>query len=235
MKNRFLRLVSIYIIYALLALVSSWVLLVRPGVIGLRNDWGIPPYAEQLSRMLTDPLYVWYQTDLGHPIFIQSGAILGGLFGFFGLLGVNGDVFSKLLVFLVFPLMAFNMFLLFRKLSKNFISQFIAGLFYLFNPFVYNLFSSGSVLELVIYALSPLVVLMFLKATETSKLKSNHVLATALLFVLASAQVQYAVMIFILLLGFVLFKFGFNSRKECLKLLFILLIIWLGLNFWWVL
>lgn len=234
MKNRF-NVVLVYAIYALLSFAALGLLLVRPGVIGLRNDWSIPPYSEQLSRMLTDPLHVWYQADLGHSIFVQSGAILGIIFGLVGYIGINGEIFSKFLALSLFSLIGFSMFLLFRKLSRSYTSQFVAGLFYLFNPFVYNLFSAGMLLELVAYALSPLVVLSFLKTMETGRLNYNYALVTALLFVFVGATLQYAVMIFVLLVGFVLFRLGCGNRREGIKLVLMVPTIWLSLNSWWIL
>jgi hypothetical protein len=235
MKDRLLTDAFVYIIYLSFALIALRVLIIRPGVIGMQNDWGLPPYSEQLARQLTDPFYVWYQEDLGHPIFLQGGAIIGGLFGIFGYLGMNGELFSKLLVSVLFPFMGFNMYLLFRKLSKTFLSQFIAGLFYEFNPFVYNAFSIGSILELVAYTLAPLVILLFIEAIKDDHLDHHYALITALLFVLAGAVLQYTVMVFILLLVFSMLRLNRKNLMKIILFLFLIVVVWLALNTWWIL
>lgn len=201
------------IFYFLLPVFCFSQILFSPGVIGLRHDWTIPYFKEQLNSFGFEELHSWMEKSLGTPISYNSQFLLKIAVGILGLLGLSPEVISKL--FLIAPMIisGFSAYFLSKSLKMKDENAFLTGLFYMLTPLMFIKIVSGHILYLVSYALAPLCLKYFI---EKKPLKSG------LVFALCGVQIQFFPMLFTMLL---IYSFFSEDWKKHLKILIIVCII----------
>jgi hypothetical protein len=147
-----------------------------------QSDWGIPLTETAALNGLRSSLYVWQYNGFGRvnrvwgfPFFTLLNASLAPL-GF-----VGGTEIKLLSVFLV-ALAGITMYILARSFRLGFFSSFLAGLFFMTTPLVFNWLMFGFIYYLIAYDLLPLMILATKKFLETSDIRYALVNAIILFF-----------------------------------------------------
>lgn len=199
---------------------------------------GNPYY--NLSKMVGITSWAWGNHALGG----ASGTTVasGPLFIFFDFLQSNqvpGFLLQAGLFFLILCSIQISMFLLTKEILPKYSSRvwFIAGLFYLFNPYslvnVWNRFLPN---PMVFYGLIPFALWLYLKGIFNKKYSYAVILSiiTAIFSYAFGAPAQTAIFWFVILLVTLYYFFLIKKDRFVFKYLLVFLITWPFLNFWWV-
>jgi hypothetical protein len=182
--------------YFIMAILILQVIILSPGTVGFFHDWFIGPFPEMNTYWASSGLYIW-DPQLGNKVYgtdwIFKLIVLP--FTFFG-----GEVLSKGLVILIVTMSGFGAFCLGRRLKLGPYAAFAAGTFYVLSPIVYTRIVAGHLYYLVAYFLSPIILWSFLKGKENNNIK--YFIISALLLSLAAIQLQFIVMIILILIVF---------------------------------
>jgi hypothetical protein len=109
-----------------------------------------------------------------------------------------------MLVFLA-ALSSFAMYNFARRTVKiGYFFSIVAGLIYVLSPIFFTRAVAGHLYYLVSYSISPLLFLLFVKALEERRNWLPCVIVAGLLFGLVGVQIQFFVMVFIILLMLVI-------------------------------
>lgn len=205
------------VLFVVLSSIASSPLLLRGGTVGLRHDWIIPPYSEQLVQLANSRGSLWDADNLGRFIAYPADYMLIFLLGMWGYLGINGEVLSKAFVVLVPAAAGWAFQRLCRRMGCRFWPSFAGGALYAFGPVMVNRLAAGQASYLFAYAVAPLAVSEFFRVFQESSRPRfvGRLCLAALLFALAVAQIQ-----FILLLGFVLLVVALLSDSTKLRVKF---------------
>lgn len=225
-SNKILTL-FVVIIYYILAFISLRKLFLSEGIIGLRHDWPIPPYSEQLVERFKEIFYIWNDIigySPPHPALIYYRIFEAILYP---ILGFNGEYVSKVIVIVMITISGFSMFLLLRSFGKGMISSFMAGLFYMFSPVVFNRVIAGHLAYMFSYSLSPLTMLFIIKAVRSSRILSRYSIIAGLLMGFSFAQLQFSVMLAIIALIWLIFQIIFSRRPRIKKIVIIYAVVFL--------
>ena len=195
-------------------------ILFLPGTIGWFHDWVIGPYHE-MTRMFADQgLFSWnskYGNEVYHVDEIFRISLLPLSF-------LNGEMFSKGVLIIAVTLSGFSSFCLGKKLKLSFLSSFSAGLIYIFSPIIFTRIIAGHFFWLIAYSLSPFIVASFLKGKEENR--NKYFIISGLLLCIAIVQLQFIVMILIILAVFCLVDFR-HIKRGLLGMSIIFLIVFL--------
>jgi hypothetical protein len=177
-------------------------ILFSPGTVGFFHDWFIGPYPETNSVYADGGFYIW-DSQKGNKIYPTDWIFRISLipFSFLG-----GEAVSKGLLIFVVTLSGFGAYCLGRRLGLSQYSSFAAGVLYVFSPVLFTRIIAGYIYYLIAYFLSPLIVSSFLKGNEEQKKnkKYRQYIIAGILTSVAVIQLQFLVMIFIVLLVFAL-------------------------------
>src|SRR4029078_10573157 len=156
----------------------------------------IGPFPEMNTYWATDGFYVW-DPQIGNKVYgtdwIFKLSILPLSF-------IGGELLSKGLLVLVVTMSGFGVFCLGKRLRLSSYAAFAAGVFYIFTPIVFTRIVAGHLYYLIAYFLSPLILWSFLKGKESSNIK--YFLISALFLSFAAIQLQFILMITVILLVF---------------------------------
>ncbi len=200
-------------------------LLLAPGYVGFRHDWGPLPFlAEQYNQLPVKDLYIWVRTytALGQPSLFPTEYPERILLSFLGS-WVGGEVITKGYLIGTAVLAGSLLYGLCRHLRLSRSTAFVAGLFYMLTPYVFDSAVAGHTPLMLGYSLLPLVLLSYMKLTESERLNWPLIGATSLLIVLASTAIQFLVLSFATCFLYCLFAPGLRKFWHSFKVLLILL------------
>jgi hypothetical protein len=194
----YLAALSIYFIVALLVLGGT---LLSEGTIGFFRDWFIGPYHEMNKSWANKGVFIW-DSQIGNKVYDTDWIIRLTLLP---LPYMGGEALSKGLLILCITLSGFGAFCLGKRLKLNTYVSFAAGILYIFSPIIFSRIVAGHLYYLVAYFLSPLILANFLKGKEENS--NRYFIIAGLLLSFAVIQLQFLVMIFLILLIFALVDF----------------------------
>lgn len=225
----------IVLCYSFISILVFRRILLQSGVIGFRHDWSIPIYKEQLYQFGFENFYSWLPRDLGiNPIY-PADFLLKIMFGFFSQLGLGGEVLSKGFSVMTIFLSGLFMYYLCRSMKYKSVSSFIAGIFYMLTPVIFNRIVAGQVAYLAGYTLSPLVIAFFIRSVENHRVQYRIVALGGLVFAFASVQIQFLIILFALLLIYSLFRGNAKELMVRIKALSVICAIVLLIHAFWLL
>lgn len=164
--------------YLLLSVVSFRNILFVPGVIGLRDDWSIPPLATQNISQASRILYTWWYGQLiNRNLGEHFGLALGTLSALFNF---SGEIFSKIAPLLLIFFSGLSFYLLARDYKVKPLARLLGGLIYMFTPLTYNSVVSGYILLLISYSLLPLLFLLIKRLLGDAKINPVLIITSAL-------------------------------------------------------
>ena len=123
---------------------------------------------------------------------------------------------SKGLLIFIITFSGFSAFCLGKEAKLSATVSFVAGIFYIFSPIIFTRVIAGHIYYLVAYLLAPLVLANFLKGGEENR--NKYFIISGILVSFTFIQIQFLVMIFVILLIFALISFR-NIRKSTQGLL----------------
>jgi hypothetical protein len=211
-----LKKASVCLLFAVVSLLVLRGLLLQPGVIGYGRDWPFPPYAGQYVKWGPQEVSPYIDYAGGFPATAPSYWI-PVLFYPFGLMGIGGDIISKLTVFLALFGSGLSLYYLAHNLGLRRPSSFIAGLFYMLLPTVFGALLFGHIVYLISYALSPLVLALFIKSSRSPSASYKTIILAGLIYGLAWAQGQFVFMLFGLLLLYTLFAINLRPSERSIQ------------------
>ena len=201
--REFLLPVAVYLAVAIFFLFN---LLISSGDVA-QQDWGIPLTASAAFRNFHSRLFVWDYNGFGSPALFwgfPSFTLVNAALAPFGFVG--GVEIKVLSVFLV-ALGGITAYLLARSFRLGKLSSFLAGLFFMSTPVVFNWLMFGWIFYLLAYDLSPLFILFTKKFIETNDYR--YALTNGL--VLAVATIQPTFILVFPLFGFLFVLFESKS------------------------
>jgi hypothetical protein len=234
-KMRILQNVAIVVGYSLVAFTLLRKLLFMHGTIGYALDWIFPPYPSQYVQMASNELFSINSYSGGNINYLVPALFLDQALGFLGYIGLNGEIISKSFCLFVLVLTGSSLYYLCRTINVGYLASFVAGLFYIANPIIFNKFWQGHITYLLSYALAPLVLLLFFRCTKTPKNWLKTSLLTGLVFGLTWTQGQFAVMVFVLIMFYCLFASNFKELRLRIKSLSVVSSVAILMNFHWLL
>lgn len=222
-RNEFLFITVLYVSVSVFFLFG---LIVNPGDVA-QGDWGTPLTANAAINDFSSRLFVHSYNGFGEislgrwgfPFFPFFNAVLAPL-GFIG-----GAEIKILSVFLV-ALGGITAYVLARSFRLGKLSSFLAGLFFMTTPVVFNWLMFGWIYYLIAYDLFPLMILTTKKFIETSHIR--YALINGLILVTATSQPAFMLVYPAVGLLFVLFECkGFlNAIRKGLTLTAVSLSVW---------
>jgi len=187
------------LVFVLISIFILRYLLFSEMAIGFNHDWDWPNSVNQLEKFINNALYAWNIHNLGSSITFSSQYLLNFLIMPLSYLGISGLTIMKTLLLLVFVFSGYFMYLLMREsFNLGFIASFASGVFFMTSPVVFNRVVAGHILYLVGYALSPVVLLCFQRYVDRNR--TLYLVLTGLLIAIAFMQIQFTVMLTILIL-----------------------------------
>src|SRR5918911_1282927 len=214
--------------YFLVALFILNRILFSPGTIGFFHDWPIGPYPEMNRSYANGGLYVW-DSQIGNIFFPTDWIFRLSLIPFSFL---NGEILTKGILLVVITLSGFGAFCLGKQLKLSPFSSFAAGLLFIFSPIVFTRIVAGHIYYLIAYLLSPFIVAFYLKGRKEDKKNRQqqkkevnyknfkYFIIAGTLTSFAAIQLQFLVMIFLVLLAFTLLDFG-KFKKSAIGLMIV--------------
>src|ERR671933_1513543 len=215
--------------YFLVALfILNRILFSSPGTIGFFHDWPIGPYPEMNRSYANGGLYVW-DSQIGNIFFPTDWIFRLSLIPFSFM---DGEILTKGILVLVITLTGFGAFCLGKQLKLSPFSSFAAGLLFIFSPIVFTRIVAGHIYYLIAYLLSPFIVAFYLKGKQEDKKNRQqqkkelnyknfkYFIIAGILTSFAAIQLQFLVMIFLVLLVFTLLDFG-RVKKSAIGLMMV--------------
>lgn len=175
----------IYLVYSALALITLFPLLVKPGYVFVMD-------------MVFTPQLRWPEPFNIHDSFLY-------LLNFI----LPSQVIQKILLFLILFGSGVSMHRLIP--GKSELPKYFAGIFYVFNPFIYSRFLFGHLWLLVAYALMPFVVKAIFEFLDKINLKNT--LKLSLWFVLIGLVSHHFIIFVVLFLIIASLAYSWKNRK----------------------
>jgi hypothetical protein len=198
--------------YFLIALSVLGGVIFSPGTIGFFHDWFLGPYPEMNYHWADAGFYIW-DSQSGNKIYATDWIFRVALYPFSFL---GGEVLSKGLLIFIITLSGFSAFCLGKQLKLSPIISFAAGVLYILSPIIFTRIVAGHIYYLVAYLLAPLILANFLRGREENR--NKYFIISGILLSFAFIQIQFIVMVFIILLIFSLIDFR-NIKKSTRGLL----------------
>lgn len=156
---------------------------------------------------------------------------------------INMEWFVKLFLFeMPFIVSGISMYLLSSfLLQKIFVSAHISkvipllsSILFMFSPWVLEQMQAP--FYWIAYALTPLILLYFMKAIDSKNIEFKYIIYTAFLWTLASSTPHYTILTGLLLLFYFVFSSASDKKyiKKNFKLLGILILLYTLFNFYWI-
>lgn len=221
----------------MLAFIAIHSFLSTPGVLGLRQDWSIPPYPGQLRERFLVGVYTW------NDISSVSNTIYNTVFYYrvweyfiAHAIHLNGELLSKILPALFMIMSAISMYYLGRILKLSPTASFIMGLFYMLTPVMYNRVIAGYHLYNFAYSLSPLLFMNVHLYLRNGR--RRRIICAGLLMGVIAVQIQFPIMWFFMialyLLVFIASQKTLISLMTSIRVFVYLVIFFLALNTHWI-
>jgi hypothetical protein len=206
---------GVFILFLLIGFIFSREIILTPGLIGLRDDWLMVPFASQHQFSTTRFLYSWFG---GNAFYRNLGEIPGIILGSLSFLfKFNGEFYSKFFV-LFFPALAgFNFYKLSTKLKISHWPAILSGFVYISSPFFYNSIISGYILFLIVFALLPLMLRLYIELLEEKKLDVKKAIYLAIIIRLAITQDNAVYIAGILIFSYFIFHNLIEKNLDILK------------------
>ena len=217
---------SVSVLYVVLSVFFLFGLIVNSGDVA-QGDWGTPLTATAAFNDFSSRLFVHSYNGFGEaslgrfgfPFFQFFNAVLAPL-GF-----VGGAEIKILSVFLV-ALGGITTYILARSFRLGKLSSFLAGLFFMSTPVVFNWLMFGWIYYILAYDLFPLMVLTTKKFIETNQIR--YALVNGLILIAATSQPAFLLVFPTVSFLFVIFECkGFlNAVRKGLALSAVSLSVW---------
>lgn len=186
--------ILIFVFYTIISFLSVRLLL-STGTLGLRHDWSVPPYPEQIKNYIFMEFFLW--SDLQSHSWDRRNLIYYKIFE--GIVGLpaqfNGEIISIVIIVLLILISGLCMYFLVRQIISSESGGFIAGLFYMLAPIVFNKINAGHTGFLFSYALSPLFFLFFIKGIEKKNIKWKYIILSGFVYSVAFAQQHFILLL----------------------------------------
>ncbi|MEM3587228.1 MAG: hypothetical protein QXO71_07915, partial [Candidatus Jordarchaeaceae archaeon] len=200
------------------------------GTIGLFHDWFVGPFPEMITKYGLDGFQL-YDIDYGNKNY-PSDWLLRIFLIPFAFLG--GELVSKSILVFFITLSGFSMFCFGSKTLKlNYYLSLLAGLIYIFSPIVFTRAVAGHIYYLIGYSFTPFLLTTFHKAQEKKEKRVSYAVISGVLLGVVGVQIQFFLMVFILLL--LLTLLDYKNLKNGLFILVLTVIIGLSLHLPWIL
>jgi len=186
------------------------------GTIGFFHDWFLAPFEEMNQAWAKSGPYAW-DPQIGYK-FYYTDWIFRLILGIFPSSLLSGEVLSKGLLLIVITSSGFGAFCLGKRLKLGPYVSFGVGLMYIFSPIIFTRIVAGHIYYLIAYSLSPLILASFLKGVEENR--NKYFIIAGLLLSLAVIQIQFLVIILVILLVFSLVDLR-RIKKSAVGLLII--------------
>ncbi|MDY6893965.1 MAG: hypothetical protein SVO01_00885 [Thermotogota bacterium] len=222
---------AIFFIYVLLSIFNLRGILFTNNRMGFNHDWDFPYSIYEFKVYCNQAFYIWSEHNLGRPMMYPAQYLLKYFLTPFSYLGLDGLIAIKLLLLFMFIFSGYFMYLLLRKSFKlGPVPSIVSGIFYMTTPVFFNKIVAGHFLYLIGYTLSPLIMFYFKKYLDDDETK--YLVLTGLLISLASIQVQFAIMLLVLLLFYNILLYRVEMNKTLKISVFLIAIILLIHSFW---
>jgi hypothetical protein len=204
--TKVMRGLILILIYGSISIISVHNIIFSKGYIGFFHDWGLPVFPEQWREYLGQTFSSWSTSNLGVEQDFGMWILRRSLLGLLYMLGFEeGDV-AKIFLFFVITLSGLSMYYLCRKVQLSFPSSMVAGVFYSTTPILFTRIVAGHLDHMLSYALSPMAIAFFIKALESKKSSAIDFMTAGLFYTLASIQIQYFVLLFLVFLAYSTFS-----------------------------
>lgn len=210
------------------------ILLTRGIIIGY--DWGLPLTIIQINKVFSDSLSTW--TDQGFFLGARSSFFTAvpyhALIKFMSNFGIDGQIYTKLILLFLFTFAGFTMYKLARFFKLEQFPSIFAGLIYITTPIFFNYSIMGWIFVLFSLGLLPLATKYFIQSVEERSLK--YVMLTSILYALSIIQSQSLIwfMIVFIMLSFYLIK-DKQSLFFYIRSMFFIIVTLFLLNAYWIL
>ncbi len=239
--KQFLKLIFPIVFFIFISFFVLRGIVLNNGTLGHHWDWSIPPLNEEIRAIFIQTPYLWVDSGLGY--FNPLGASFIPLIMVYtstGYLGFNGEIISKLLVFITILLSGITMFYLIGKIisedfevknnSYKLFAQFFGAVFYSLSPFLFNEIIGGATTQFITYAFFPLAFYFLIKVCS-DKPNFIDVLLFAITMTIISSSLQN---LFLITLVFVLYVLFTKKIKTIYKNIVKSIIIFFLLNMYWI-
>ena len=154
------------------------------------GDWTFPYSNLQLKAFSEDGLNLWSYREIptGTQIPHQNLYLVQLVAGIASITGMEGFIFQKIAIGIILISIFYSSFFLFYRVSKEITPSMLGSFVYLFSPVVFNYFNMGWIYVLLFMAISPVVILLWLKYIETGNL--GAVLGIGVLSAIGFSQSQ---------------------------------------------
>lgn len=174
------------------------------GLIGLRQDWIIPPYNQQVLTWSKELFFSWIPQGLGHRSLYPTEFIFRLQIAFFSFL--SGELLAKGILIFLLSLSGLSVYYLCRILKINPFFSVISGVFYMASPVTFNRIVAGHLNYLESFAIAPLILALFIKIVDEpeSRINIKYAIICGILYAISWVQIQFALMVLFLLILYVL-------------------------------
>lgn len=212
-------------------------LILVPGSIGLKDDWSIAYNPHQIYIQGYEHLFTWYLDNLGIASSYPADTyfwLLESLFGFFG---INGGIFSKIILIVCLGLSGYFMYGLLKEFQKDRFVAILLSIFYIFTPIIFNSIISGYFSYLLSYTLFPAILMYFIRISNDDFKFNNNLIIFSVLNALSAVHIQFIIINNFIFITYIIYN-HFIIKKYLLRNLFtsILFIefIFIALNSLWI-
>ncbi len=182
-------------LFVALGLVAVRGLLLAPGLIGLRHDWAIPPYPPQILQAQRELFYSWSQRSLGGRYNLYGLPLTSILEDAPAFLGMDGLILGRVLLAALLTGSGITFLFLARTLAIPRPLAIVASIFYSLTPVLFESIVAGYLHYLTSYALQPLALALYLRATRGGASARRDLLFGGLVTGLTWYQPQYVAMV----------------------------------------
>ncbi|MBU3957240.1 hypothetical protein KKI19_03155 [Patescibacteria group bacterium] len=222
-----------FLLYFFVAIFFLRGILPSPGVL-IGSDWGLPINPAQMYQGFRGAFWTWTNEGdlLGRHIITLNDALFRLFLGLLSVFQVSGEWLTKGLAIFLLSAPGFSLYCLCRYLRRTPQASFLAGLFYMTTPPVFNYLSMGWIYLLLSFVLLPLGLITFEKTVKQRSV--GYGVVTALIYSLVLFQLQalsWFAIVFVLSSIFVVTSR--ETLKDYLKFLgFVFLLTFLFNSYW---
>lgn len=226
----------------LLAFVSVYLVLkwLPNGQIVAGGDIGIPVYNSQ--KALNEQSFSWWDT---HATGVSNAATYTALpfyimLSFLEKIGFTPAVNQKAVFFIILFSSSLSIYFLALQFSLGRWSAFLAGLFYIFNLTALSVWQRGVHNAMLMMLLAPLSLLILVKGLSSQRYTSIiwiSIVSFLLSYVFGALGYVFSLWLLWILYAVIVLSDRWKDksvRKFILTYYFLLVISWIGTNFWWI-
>lgn len=190
--------------YLLAVLISFRKVLFTEGVLGLHDDWAIPPLRAQYLGLVNNLKSSWSVPYLGWLEMRSLADYLTPLWAISArLFNLNGEFFSKhLYIFFIFLSGVFFYLFSRKNLKISRLASWFGGFIYMLSPIIFNSVVTGYLILILSYAFLPLFFLIYTEVLTEEKLNLKKIVSAGLVL-----RVVFSQDFFILIAGILAFSY----------------------------